>query len=103
MASCEMSEHRIDAVVISSKDVDECALAAWLDTRPECVRRMYREFPCGSEVTVDGVRHWIIGYTEDDSLIISKTNPSVDYEKSTSHREYICAKHVRKFLEGSRL
>lgn len=64
----------------------------WLSTRPECVRKLAAEFPRGTRVD----RYFVIGYTEDDMLIVSLIDPSLDYDGAVESKEYVCAKHVRK-------
>lgn len=68
---------------------------AWLATRPECVRKLAAEFPLGTEIEINGVPHWLLGYTENDMLIISPINPGEDYDGACQAREWICAGHVR--------
>ena len=71
------------------------ALQAWLDTRPERVRRLAAEFPLRTLVNMRGVLFFVIGYTEDDSLIVSQTDPSDNYDAAMADRQYVCAEHLR--------
>ena len=67
----------------------------WLATRPESVRELAKEFPLGLEIGVGGVTHYLIGYTEDDSLIISPIWPGDDYDAAYEARQHVCADHLR--------
>lgn len=69
----------------------------WLATRPKCVRRLAAEFPLGSEFDTGGgkIMH-LIGYTENDTLIVSPIDPSGDVDAAMECREYLCAEHFRE-------
>lgn len=67
----------------------------WLSTRPPCVQALCREFPIGDKIIIEGTPHHIIGYTEDDKLIISAFDPKDDYDKAVHERLYVCAEHCR--------
>lgn len=67
----------------------------WLASRPESVQRLAAEFPMDSVFTVKGVKMWIIGYTESDSLLITPINPDLDYEGAMAARRRLCAQHLR--------
>lgn len=71
----------------------------WLATRPECVQELAKIFRPMDMVIFGGAVYYVIGYTEDDMLIVSKTNPAEDYEKALVDREFFCVKHL-KTLEG---
>jgi hypothetical protein len=71
------------------------AFVEWLKTRPECVQKLAEEFPLGSKIDVAGIVHYLIGYTEDDRLVISPIDPSEDYDASYELREHLCADHLR--------
>lgn len=68
----------------------------WLKTRPECVQALAAEFPPMMGVAgPDGEVLMVIGWTEDDKLIVSPINPGEDYEGSRAARKYVCAAHLR--------
>lgn len=68
----------------------------WLKTRPECVQKLAAEFPVGDTVEIDGEPdHFVIGYTEDDKLIVTPIWPGDDYEAAMEARAYVCAHHYR--------
>lgn len=70
--------------------------AEWLRSRPECVQRLAVEFPAGCVIEVDGVSFYALGWTEDDSVIVSRIDGAVDYDEAMAAKEYICAKHLRE-------
>ena len=74
---------------------DEPTFEAWLLTRPECVQRLAREFPPMSVFSIDDEKHWLIGWTEDDQLIVSPVNPQSDYDGSRHAKKLVCAEHFR--------
>ena len=45
---------------------------------------------------VHGQPHWLLGFTEDQMLIVSKIDPCDDYDGSLAIREYLCADHFSK-------
>jgi hypothetical protein len=65
----------------------------WLATRPECVQKLAARHRLGARYNVDGVTHWLIGYTENDMIIVSPIDPSVDYDGANENRVHICASH----------
>lgn len=76
--------------------------AAWLKERPECVQALAREFPVNISVEIGGALLYLIGYTEDDKLILSDVNPCLDYEQAIEQRQYLCASHLRDALAGKK-
>jgi hypothetical protein len=68
----------------------------WLASRPESVQRLAAKFPIGTRVILDNQVHWLLGYTEDDKLIISPVDPNEDYDRSKRVRTYICASHLER-------
>ncbi len=71
------------------------AWADWLKDRPESVQRLATEFPPDVGIVLEGVIHYVIGYTEGDRLILSPVDPSVDLEAAHEEKVYLCASHVR--------
>lgn len=70
-------------------------LEEWLLSRPESVRRLAAEFQMLSTVEVRGTRYFIIGYTEDDMLILSTVHPGENYQEAMASRKHIHAEHLR--------
>lgn len=64
---------------------------AWLATRPECVQKLAAEFPLGTVVQHDGKALHLLGYNEDDMLILSEIDPHKDYDGANENKVYICA------------
>ncbi len=77
-------------------DFDQNGWDAWVRSRPECVQKLIEEFPIASILRVDGELFYLIGWNEDDSLIISPVDPAEDYDGAIAVKEYLCAKHLRK-------
>ena len=71
--------------------VDEDVIATWLKTRPPSVQALAEKFPCGSHWHVAGKVYWLIGYTEDDCLIVSQIDPYEDYDRAVQMKEYVYA------------
>ncbi len=69
----------------------------WLASRPESVQKLIAEFPLGSVFNVKDTTLYLLGYTENDMLIVSEVNPSVDYEGANENKKYLCAGHFRKY------
>ena len=68
----------------------------WLATRPQSVRDLAAEFPLLTEIEMpDGVTMLVIGWTENDSLVISSIDPRTDYDAAYAERTYLCAAHLR--------
>ncbi len=76
--------------------MNEAALKEWLSTLPECVQKLAAEFPPGKRLYWFGATAWVVGWHESDQLIVSRTDPSVDYDRAVATKEYICADHVRQ-------
>jgi hypothetical protein len=71
------------------------SMEAWIASRPESVRKLAAEFPIESRLDTPDGPMWIIGYTEDDFLIISPINPFDDYDGAHEQKRYVCAHHYR--------
>lgn len=78
--------------------MQEPGFRAWYESRPECVKKLIIEYPPMSKVTIHNKHYWVFGYTEDNKLIISKINPSEDYENAIKqkNRKYICISHFNE-------
>ncbi len=70
----------------------------WLSTRPPSVQKLGMEFPYTSVLMVADKPMFVIGYTENDMLILSSIDPRTDYDRAREVAEYVCARHFR--LEG---
>jgi oxalate decarboxylase/phosphoglucose isomerase-like protein (cupin superfamily) len=69
----------------------------WLASRPTSVQALYAEFPLGDTVEIPGEsNHVVIGYTENDMLIVAPIWPGIDYDAAMAAKKYVCAKHYRQ-------
>ena len=75
----------------------EAECDAWIASRPIAVQALIEEFPPGMRFDLDGVIHWLMGYTESDMLILTPTDPqNVSFDQiAEENRVYLCAEHVR--------
>lgn len=78
---------------------DNIAFSAWLFDRPEHVQSLAREFPPGTVLTCNDCRLYLIGYNEENCLILSKVDPFKDYERALKNKVYISADTVRTAKE----
>lgn len=70
-------------------------IEAWLASRPECVQKLFAEFPPESKVRVGNEYFYVLGYTENDEIIITLHNPGEDYDAAINDQRFVCAKHLR--------
>ena len=68
----------------------------WLKSKPRVIRQLANRFPINSQVVLDGVMHYLLGYTEDEMLIVSPVLPSQDYDGAIEQRKYVCAHHLER-------
>lgn len=78
-----------------TKDEAEAQWKAWVASRPEKVQKLIAEFPPNSLVMLEEKPHHILGWTEDDMLILTDTDPGVDYDLAMQRKVYIHAHHLR--------
>jgi len=71
---------------------------AWLLTRPACIQRLAKEFPIGLKINCGEESFYLLGYQENDSVILSVVNPTIDYEAANleENKRYISAQHLRQ-------
>lgn len=75
----------------------------WLKTRPPEIQALCAEFPLGTEIpkslteAKDDHQWMVIGYGDNDNLVISYLDPTEDYHRSMEVRERIHAQHLRDF------
>jgi hypothetical protein len=72
-------------------------LDEWLETEPECIQNLAKEFPIMTRLYDSEARQilYVIGYTEDDKLIVSKYAIDIDYDRALKHKFHVCAEHWR--------
>lgn len=75
---------------------------AWLKTRPAKVQALAEEFPIGHAIEIDDDDIlYVVGWTEDDVLVVSEVSPEQmyasrqAYEEAMERRQHICAQHLR--------
>lgn len=78
------------------EEKEPTTIEEWLETRPDSVKKLHAEFPFGSTFQGPNGEHlYLLGYTEDDKLILSEANPGKDFEKARATQKFICASHYR--------
>lgn len=71
------------------------AFEEWLAHRPECIKKLAKEFPLGTIFIIDGKTLYLVGYSEEDGLLLSTHDPAVAYEEAKETMQRVCAKHFR--------
>jgi len=75
----------------------------WLKTRPEIIQKLGKEFPIGSLILHEGEELFLVGYRENGGLLVSKYNPSIEYELAVEEKFPVCPSCVEKLeLDGDR-
>lgn len=71
----------------------ETGFKKWCASRPDSVKKLMEKFPFETHwrFVVGAEIYFLLGYTESEKLIVSKTNPKLDYDKAVKNQEYICA------------
>jgi len=69
----------------------------WMETRPDCIKALAREFPLHTPVWIAALRKtwYVIGWKEDDALIVSPLTLAEDYDTAMTLKQYVCADHYR--------
>lgn len=80
---------------MSTRQQEFDTLASWIKSRPKCVQQLAAEFPLMTQLHHVGKAHFVIGYTEDDMLIISPVSPLADWNNAMHKRARVCAQHFR--------
>lgn len=68
------------------------AIQEWIASRPPSVRALAAEFPLGSVIDETD---YVIGWTENDMILVSPIWLGYDYEAAMSGKRRVCAAHVR--------
>jgi hypothetical protein len=79
-----------------TKEDEFRTLASWIKSRPQCVQKLAAEFPLLTQLEFWGEAHFVIGYTEDDMLILSPVSPLADWNNAMTLRKRTYAKHFRE-------
>ena len=68
----------------------------WLSNRPPIIRELFEKFPPGTRFQDgDKILH-VVGYSEDGGILVSATDPSVDYKKAVRTTQRICPSCLKK-------
>lgn len=69
----------------------------WVASRPECVKKLIEKYPLETHwrFSIDDELFFLLGYTEDAKLILSRINSNINYEKAIEIKEYVCAEHLK--------
>ncbi len=67
-------------------------LELWLTGRPEVIKKLARKYPPGSTINCgqEKDRVFVVGFTESNRLLVSKTDPSKDHNTSIDNRFEVC-------------
>jgi hypothetical protein len=95
LKAIEERDAKMDANLHDVSDEWTPEFRAWVDSRPEGVRKLCYEFPLGSIIVLDGLDHHLLGYNESDMLILSPIDPYEDYDGANENAVYLCAEHIR--------
>lgn len=68
---------------------------AWVTSRPESIQKLIAEFPPNTRVFIGDKVNYILGFGEDDTLIITEIDPLEDYEKAFMERKLVNAEDFR--------
>lgn len=71
-------------------------LEEWIAQRPPSVQKLALMFPISSQVYIEDILHYIVGYTEGNMVMITHIDPVVDYNAALKARKYICVKHLEE-------
>jgi hypothetical protein len=69
-------------------------LEEWINSRPESIKALYKRFPVGTRLEIDGKLIFVVGYQETDrepGLLVSEIDPVAEYDKAIDARFFVCA------------
>ncbi|MBO0710763.1 MAG: hypothetical protein J2P47_05725 [Acetobacteraceae bacterium] len=69
---------------------------AWWAGLPDCVKALSKEFPLDTPVLLNGKNWYVIGWSEDDMLVISPMTLAENYDGAWAARQRVCAEHYRR-------
>lgn len=73
----------------------EAEWKSWLSARPQCVKDLASEFPYGTAINFRDATMHVIGWTEQDEIIMSRFDPYLDFEGSRSAYVVYDAQEIR--------
>lgn len=62
----------------------------WLKGKPETIKRLARRLPPGTKIESHGQTLYVVAYTEDGGVKVSKTDPAEDFRTAIQERQPIC-------------
>lgn len=75
----------------------------WLSTRPVCVQEMAAKWPPSRRISIRGVIHYVLGYTEEGDdrcgLWVTPINPWKNYNIAVARKVLICADDCERIEE----
>jgi hypothetical protein len=92
-------------VEVSKASITQEQFDDWLATRPDSVQKLAKEFPLGTTFQFageEGPTLHLIGYTENDWLIVSRVDPFQDCEAARLVSEYLYVPAVREAMVDRR-
>lgn len=75
---------------------EEQVFEQWLEGRPEAVKTTAHRFPPGSTIQSHERTLYVVGYSDEGGLLISETNPAINYELAVATRCPVCQCCVEK-------
>jgi len=86
-------------MTIDGVKTDEERWQEWLASRPEKVKKLAEEFPRGTYFDCEERIWYLLGYleSEEDMLIISATDPWVNFDEAVRYRQFSHTDHLREF------
>lgn len=84
---------------ISERDGEWTKWTEWVQSRPEVVRQLCGEFPMYTRLVVDGRLRWVIGYSEEGTVVMSDHCPRCyPLEVTREHAVQLAAADVRVLM-----
>ncbi len=71
-------------------------MADWLESRPPEIQELAAEFLPGSTLILGGGVVYVVGYSEPSSILVSFTNPALDYDAAYESRWPVCLNCARE-------
>jgi hypothetical protein len=74
----------------------------WLNSRPDSIKSLAAIWSPMDIILFNQQKCYVIGYTEEDQIIVTKVNPKENFEEAMKeeNKYYLCVKHL-KLLENS--
>lgn len=69
---------------------------AWIASLPDNVQRLIGAFPLNSVFMIEGEKYYLLGYTEDELVIVTPVSPANDYDAAVEKRRFIRPEHLKR-------